>query len=212
MAARQAPGSISISGYNVVPASGDLSPSEMMSPGGDGDDNTINYIDSPGSRNIENGYFGAVPLSPVSEEIAAQPSATPQQQPQLYHDAPRVAFARDTVISGVSGFSGVTDHSGRTIGSDPGAPMLAGNLKSAFDDDVPQRPKQRVILCGIKRSNFFILLVLLLFLIGVGIAVGVGVGLGMSKTGNSSPFSEQAENPTSSAASAVVPTSTSVGP
>lgn len=84
--------------------------------------------------------------------------------------------------------------------------MLPGNLKSAFDDDVPEKPKQRVVLCGIKRSNFFIILVLVLFLIGVGVAVGVGVGLGMSKTDGSSPFSEQPEKTASSTNNAAVPT------
>ena len=207
MAARQPPASISISSYSAVPAAGEVSPSSTLSPGGHHGDDTRNYVDSPGSRNNETGYFGTVPLSPVSEHSTAQAPATTESS-QYYHDAPRVAFARDTVISGVSGFSGVTDNSGRTVGSDPGAPMLPGNLKSAFDDDVPERSKQRVVYCGIKRSNLFILLVLILFLIGVGVAVGVGVGLGMSKTGNSSPFSEQPEKTASSTHSAAVPTAT----
>jgi hypothetical protein len=87
-------------------------------------------------------------------------------------------------------------------GSDPEEPMLPGNLKSAFDDDVLAKPKQRVVLCGIQRSNFFILLVLFLFLIRVGVTVGVGVGLGMSKTGNSSPFSKRPQETASSTGSA----------
>ncbi|KAG6360443.1 hypothetical protein INS49_011505 [Diaporthe citri] len=206
MATRQPPGSISISRYDAVPAAGELSPSGTLSPGGHGGDNARNYVDSPGSRNNETGYFGTVPLSPMSEDSTAQPPAT--HPSQYYRDAPRAPFARDTVISGVSGFSGVTDHSGRTVGSDPAAPMLPENLKSAFDDDVPEKPKQRVVLCGIKRSNFFILLVLVLFLIGVGVAVGVGVGLGMPKTDNSSPFSEQPEKTASSTDSSAVPTAT----
>lgn len=141
----------------------------------------------------------------MSEHSTAQPLDTTQPS-QYYHDAPRVAFARDTVLSGVSGFSGVTDQSGKTAGSDPEAPMLPGNLKSAFDDDVPEKPNQRVVLCGIKRSNFFIILVLVLFLIGVGVAVGVGIGLGMSKTDSSSPFSEQPEKTASSTNNTAVPT------
>lgn len=206
MATRQPPGSISISRYDAVPAAGELSPSGSLSPAGPGDDNARNYVDSPGSRNNETGYFGTVPLSPMPEDRTAQSPLT--QPSQHYHDEPRAPFARDTVISGVSGFSGVTDHSGRTLGSDPGAPMLPENLKSAFDDDVPEKPKQRVVLCGIKRSNFFILLVLILFLIGVGVAVGVGVGLGMSKADNSSPFSEQPEKTASSTDSSAVRTAT----
>ncbi|KAI3392974.1 hypothetical protein diail_4923 [Diaporthe ilicicola] len=212
MAARQAPGSISISrpGYDAVPASGEIDPPGTLSPGSEVGDNARNYDDSPGSRNNENGYFGTVPLSPTSEARTAE-ALVASRPAEFYHDAPRVAFPRDTIISGVSGFSGVTDHTGRTTGSDPRAPMLPGNLKSAFDDDVPEKPKRKVVLCGIKRSNLFILLVLLLFLIGVGVAVGVGVGLGMSKTGNSGPFSKQAENSTSSTASAAVPTTTAGG-
>lgn len=206
MATRQPPGSISISRYDAVPATGELSPSGTLSPGGHGGDNARNYVDSPGSRNNETGYFGTVPLSPMSEDSTAQPPAT--HPSPYYRDVPRAPFARDTVISGVSGLSGATDHSGRTVGSDPAAPMLPENLKSAFDDDVPEKPKQRLVLCGIKRSNFFILLVLVLFLIGVGVAVGVGVGLGMSKTDNSSPFSEQPEKTASSTDSSAVPTAT----
>lgn len=202
MATRQPPQPISISRYDAVPAVGELSPSGTLSPGGHGGDNARNYVDSPGSRNNETGYFGTVPLSPTSESSSAQPPVTPQPS-QYNHDAPRAPNARDTVISGVSGFSGVTGHSGRTMGSDPAAPMLPENLKSAFDDDLPEKPKKRVVLCGIKRSNFFILLVLVLFLIGVGVAVGVGVGLGMSKTNNSSPFSKQPEKTASSTHTAV---------
>lgn len=207
MANRQPPGSISISEYDAVPAVGELSPSGALSPDGQSGDNASNYVDSPGSRNNETGYFGSVPLSPMSEDRATQPPVALQPS-QYYHDAPRAPHARDTVISGVSGISGVTGDSGRTMGSDPAAPMLPGNLKSAFDDDVPEKKKQRVVLCGIKRSNFFILLVVILFLIGVGVAVGVGVGLGMSKTDNSSPFSGQPGKTASTTDSSAVPTIT----
>lgn len=207
MATRQPPGSISISRYDAVPSTGELSPSDTSSHGGQSGENARNYVNSPGSRNDETGYFGTVPLSPMPEDRTTQDPVTSQPS-QYYQDAPTAPFARDTVISGVSGFSGVTDHSGRTMGSDPGAPMLPENLKSAFDDDAPEKPKQRVVLCGIKRSNFFILLILLLFLIGVGVAVGVGVGLGFSKTDNSSPFSEQPEKTTSSTDSSTAPSTT----
>ncbi|KAK2607586.1 hypothetical protein N8I77_006249 [Diaporthe amygdali] len=186
MAARQSPGSISISRYDAVPAAGELSPSGKLSPGYHDGDNSRKHIDSS-SQNNEDGYFGTVPLLPMSEDSTSPPPVITHPS-QRYQDAPRPPLARDTVFSDISGLSGFTDHSGRTIGSDPGAPMLPGNLKSAFDEDVPEKPKSRVILCGIKRSNFFIILVVLLFLIGVGVAVGVGVGLGMSKADNSSPF------------------------
>lgn len=207
MATKQPPGSISISRYDAVPSAGELSPSDTFSPGGQSGENVRNYVNSPGSRNDETGYFGTVPLSPMPEDGTAHPPVISQPS-QYYHDTPRAQFARDTVMSGVSGFSGVTDDSGRTMGSDSGAPMLPGNLKSAFDDDVPEKKKQRVVLCGIKRSNFFILLILILFLIGVGVAVGVGVGLGMSKADKSSPFSEQPEKTAASTDSSAGPTTT----
>lgn len=205
MTVRQPPGSISISSYSEVPKAGEASPSGSLSPDDHVGENARNYVDSPGSRNNETGYFGTVPLSSTSEGNTTQLSITPQ--PSSYHyDAPKAVLARETVISGVSDFSGGTSDSGKTRGWDPGAPMLPGNLKSAFDDDVAEKPKRGVVLCGIKRSNFFILVVLALFLIGVGVTVSVGVGLGMSKASNSSPFSKQSQDTASTANLDPVPT------
>ncbi|POS72846.1 hypothetical protein DHEL01_v208758 [Diaporthe helianthi] len=151
------------------------------------------------------GYFGTALLGHTSADRTTQLSVT-HQPSQHHYDAPMAVHARDAVVSGVSGFSRVTDDSGKTMGSDPRAPMLPGKLKSAFDDDVAEKQKERVVLCGISRSNIFIVLVLALFLIGVGVTVGVGVGLGMSKTSNSSPFSEQPQEPPSSPNPTPVPT------
>lgn len=207
MSVRQPPRPISISRYNAVPSAGELSPSGTLSPDDHVGENSRNHVDSPEPPNNERGYFGTAPLSPMFEDRSAQRPIIPQQS-QYDHSAPTVTFARDTVMSGVSGFSGATDESGRTRGSDPGAPMLPGNLESAFDDDVPEKPRKKVVLCGIKRSNFFVLLVLGLFLTGVGVTVGVGVGLGMSKSGNSSPFSKRPQETSSSTESASAPTAT----
>lgn len=208
MTARQPPGPISIPGYNAVPVAGELSPSGTLSPGDHVGENARNYVDTPGSRNNEMGYFGTLPRSSMSEDRTTAASIAPQSS-QYRLGAPQVVLARDTVMSGVSGFSGATGDSGRTTGSDPAAPMLPGNLKSAFDEDAPEKPKQRVVLCGIRRSNFFIILVLVLFLIGVGVTAGVGVGLGMSKTDNSSPFSKQPQETASSTNSTPTMTATS---
>lgn len=207
MSVRRPPRPISISRYNAVPSTGELSPSGTLNPGDHVGENTKNHVDSPEPPNNERGYFGTVPLSPMFEDRLVQRPITPQQS-QYDHSAPKVAFARDTVISGVSGFSGVTDDSGRTRGSDPGAPMLPGNLESGFDDDVSEKPRKKVVRCGIKLSNFFVLLLLGLFLIGVGVTVGVGVGMGMSKSGNSSPFSERPQETGSSTEPASAPTAT----
>lgn len=206
MSVRQPPRPISISRYNAVPSAGELSPSGTLSPDDHVGENARNRVDSPDHPNNERGYFGTEPLSSMFEDRSAQRPITTQQS-QYDHSAQMVTFARDTVISGVSGFSGATDNSGRTRGSDPGAPMLPGNLESAFDDDVPEKPRKKVVLCGIKRSNSFVLLVLGLFLVGVGVTVGVGVGLDMSKSGNSSPFSERPQE-SSSTESASAPTAT----
>lgn len=204
MTVRQPPGHISISSCNQVPAASEPSPSGNLDPNDHIDENPESSVDSPGSRNNETGYFGTALLECTSADRTTQLSIT--HQPSQYHyDALKAVHARGTVISGISGFSGVTSDLGGTTGSDPGAPMLPGNLKSAFDDDFVERPKTRVVLCGIKRSNFFILLVLTLFLIGVGVTVGVGVGLGMSKTSNSSPFSEQPQETTLSVHSTPTP-------
>jgi hypothetical protein len=197
----QPPGHFSISEDTaVLDSSAKLRSSGPLSPDDHSGGNARGYADSPGTRYNEAGYFGTLPFSPESDEnriahdaVVATGSATESSQ---YRPAvPGVSFPRNTVISGISDFSGATDDSGRNtvMGSDPKAPMLPGKFKSTFDDDTPPNPRRRLILCGIKRSHFFILVVVCLFLVGVGVSVGVGVGLGMSKTGNSSPFSEHAQ-------------------
>ncbi|ROV92003.1 hypothetical protein VSDG_07639 [Cytospora chrysosperma] len=139
-----------------------------------------NVVDHGGG--LEDAGSRAEMHSPIPDFWAAK---TPpmEQFPQYYREDARKPPVRDTIISGTSG---ITGSSGTTAGS--GTPMLPSIPRSAFDEDTP-KPKKKLLLCGIKRSNFYVLLVLLLFILVAGVAIGVGVG--MSTTSGASPYSKQ---------------------
>lgn len=189
-----------VADYNVDPAStsDDCDLSTPRSTGGfrggsaelfDGDNPDVFHDENSGSpRALEDGRSRAAMLSPVSATRSTMRPTT-QQLPQYYRDEAKRPPVRDTMMSGVSGVtgsSGLTGSSGRTAGS--GTPMLPGIPKSAFEEDTP-KPKRKLILCGIKKSNSFVLLVLLIFLLVAAVAIGVGVG--MSSTSGASPYSKQ---------------------
>ncbi|KUI73981.1 hypothetical protein VM1G_09166 [Cytospora mali] len=137
-------------------------------------------------RALEDGYSVSATLSTISAAQAAKIPQT-QQFPQYYRDEARKPPVRDTMISGISGV---------TAGS--GAPMLPKTPKSAFEEDAP-KSQRKFHLCGIGKSNFFIVLVLLLFFLVVGVAIGVGVGMSLAKTNESSPYSKRTNNMIASA-------------
>lgn len=192
--------------YSPARTSDECNRSVISSPGGyNGVDLTYGYGgDGPGEylenhesnpQDLESGY-------PRAAGPAAQSVPPTQLIPQYYRADARTTPGGDTVTSGVSG---TTEKSELT--ADPGAPMLPGITKSAFDEDDP-KPKRQFILCGIRKSNMFVLMVLLLFLIVAGVAVGVGVGVSMSRTSSSSPYSKQTKDTASSTTSAATPTIT----
>lgn len=199
--------------YSPARTSDDCSPSIHRSPGGyEGEPTGISEQASPGGyfeyhnsspRAMENAYPRAASRSPVSATRAIRVPLT-QQIPQYYRGDIMTLPVRNTRLSGVSA---TTTNSRKTAGSS--APMLPENIKSTFDEDAP-KPHRRLILCGIKKSNFFVLLVLLVFLLVVGVGIGVGVGMGMSNTSKSSPYSKQAQYTVSLTSPATTPTISSV--
>lgn len=178
--------------YSPALARDDCDPSTLRSPGGhrggnsdvpEGERSRGHVEDHVGDpRASEDAYSRAAMVSPVPSIWAIKTPPT-EQYPQYYRDEARKPPVRDTMISGISGATG---SSGRTAGS--GTPMLPGIPRSAFDEDTP-KPKKKLLLCGIKKSNLFVLVVLLLFIIVAGVAIGVGVG--MSTRGGASPYSKQ---------------------
>lgn len=179
-----------------APTSDDSDPTAPRSPGGyrggsadlpereRSGENVVNH--GGGLQALEDAKSRAEMHSPIPDFWAAK---TPpmEQFPQYYREDARKPPVRDTIISGTSG---ITGSSGRTAGS--GTPILPSIPRSAFDEDTP-KPKKKLLLCGIKRSNFYVLLVLLLFILVAGVAIGVGVG--MSTTSGASPYSKHT-NPT----------------
>lgn len=172
-----------------APTSDNSDPTTLRSPGGyrrgsadlpDRERSGENVVDHGGG--LEDAGSRAEMHSPIPDFWAAK---TPpmEQFPQYYREDARKPPVRDTIISGTSG---ITGSSGTTAGS--GTPMLPSIPRSAFDEDTP-KPKKKLLLCGIKRSNFYVLLVLLLFILVAGVAIGVGVG--MSTTSGASPYSKQ---------------------
>ncbi|ROW08555.1 hypothetical protein VPNG_06211 [Cytospora leucostoma] len=190
--------------YSPARTSDDCNRSIVSSPGGYtgvnitsgyGEDGPGEYFESHDSnpQDLESGYLRAA--GPATQAVP-----TTQQFPQYYRDEARTTPGGDTVRSGISG---ATEKSGLT--ADSGAPMLPGITKSAFEEDNP-KPKRKFVLCGIRKSNFFVLVVLLLFLIVAGVAVGVGVGI--SRTSGSSPYSKQTKDTVASTTSAATPATT----